>query len=710
MITFIGTAAYALPAFEIKNGQEMAPIGMNAEYFKDAAGELGIKEVAAKYREGAFTASESDALNFGYTLSACWIRFSIANRTAATVDYILLDDYALTDDIRLYEPKNSGTEPVKTAGRYHPRSSRDEKYRAFAFRMSIPPRSEREYFMRITSDDSLVARIYVMSRDSFTSMAGWSQFIFGIYYGIVFAMIVYYLFVFVTSRQFYNLYFVMMLATLNFLFHLSLNGYTPVFFNSDSLVVSRTSISFFVAAGVIFGLLFTKYYCGLKPEDRLMNALIWASIVVLVLLAALGFYARYFYVIFTTVLMCMAACVVMWVIGFISWRRGFKPALYYLLAWTAAQSGGFFYGMKTLGLVPSTYLTEFGFQAGCAFHAIFLAFGLGDILNIYRRELKDKEESAKGRSEYLEGAVNSITGISRNFMEMSSELDTMGADFVSMSREQAQNSRNIQEMYSGMVSENELIYRATSEQEEEVARTRESIDSLRLSHEKLKTAGGTVQRSIEIISDSTTYTNATLEVMTTKMKEISESGQSIRGLISLIDEISDRINLLSLNAAIEAARAGEQGKGFAVVADEVGKLATATADNAKEITGRISGMVVQINSGMDEVRNTGEAIKSTIENAWTVSQGLMTLMEVIREQSSVLDAFVGQIEAADVAARTISGSSKKQYDSMKEAADVIDRLSSMAGVLEKANARIAEFTGLLNTRTMELDEMVKGIK
>ena len=68
-----------------------------------------------------------------------------------------------------------------------------------------------------------------------------------------------------------------------------------------------------------------------------------------------------------------------------------------------------------------------------------------------------------------------------------------------------------------------------------------------------------------------------LDSMSESMSRIGESSQQIGGIVGIIRNISDRINLLSLNASIEAARAGEAGRGFAVVASEVAKLADQTA-------------------------------------------------------------------------------------------------------------------------------------
>ncbi|MCP4136569.1 MAG: HAMP domain-containing protein [bacterium] len=101
-----------------------------------------------------------------------------------------------------------------------------------------------------------------------------------------------------------------------------------------------------------------------------------------------------------------------------------------------------------------------------------------------------------------------------------------------------------------------------------------------------------------------------MKYMNSSMGKITESSKDMLNIISMINEISDKINLLSLNAAIEAARAGESGRGFAVVADEIAKLAIQTSESTSEIAQLINENNLEIEKG---IGNVDDSISSTNE-------------------------------------------------------------------------------------------------
>jgi len=96
------------------------------------------------------------------------------------------------------------------------------------------------------------------------------------------------------------------------------------------------------------------------------------------------------------------------------------------------------------------------------------------------------------------------------------------------------------------------------------------------------------------------------------MAGIEASASQITQIIGVIDEIAFQTNLLALNAGVEAARAGDAGRGFAVVASEVRALAQRSADAAKEIKALIMTSTGQVETGVDLVRRTGEALEQIV--------------------------------------------------------------------------------------------------
>lgn len=113
-------------------------------------------------------------------------------------------------------------------------------------------------------------------------------------------------------------------------------------------------------------------------------------------------------------------------------------------------------------------------------------------------------------------------------------------------------------------------------------------------------------QQMQTISNAVNTALNTVNVLQSNVLEINKFLQEIV-------DVSEQIDLLSLNAAIESARAGEHGRGFAVVADQIGILADKTSGLVKNIE-NITG-IISLNSAtaVDSVSQGGNAV--TLGNA-----------------------------------------------------------------------------------------------
>lgn len=82
----------------------------------------------------------------------------------------------------------------------------------------------------------------------------------------------------------------------------------------------------------------------------------------------------------------------------------------------------------------------------------------------------------------------------------------------------------------------------------------------------------------------------------------SLAAQAMSGIVELIENITEQINRLVLNATIESARAGEAG--FAVLASEVKNLANQAKQATDKITGEIDSLIKQLSTLFFEPSNS----------------------------------------------------------------------------------------------------------
>ena len=126
------------------------------------------------------------------------------------------------------------------------------------------------------------------------------------------------------------------------------------------------------------------------------------------------------------------------------------------------------------------------------------------------------------------------------------------------------------------------------------------------------------------------------------MEAIHASMKSITGITDLIDSITLRTRLLSLNARVEAAHAGDAGRGFAVVATEINGLATQCKNATNEIHDLLEQAAHCVQQGE---RHTGEADQAMLRMA-TAIRGISQSTQSIQQAAARQEGGIQRVNAA----------------------------------------------------------------
>lgn len=331
---------------------------------------------------------------------------------------------------------------------------------------------------------------------------------------------------------------------------------------------------------------------------------------------------------------------------------------------------------------------------------------------ITNEQRQEKEALEQGIYQLLEDLQDAVDGdltvrASLTSMEMSTVADLFNAIIDSLSDIAVQVKESSTEVSSSLGENEQSIQLLAKQAIQEAEKTRKTLDSVEEMSLSIEGVAANANQAANLADDAYKETqegtNAMDETVTSilnmrttvgetakKIKRLGESSQKISQVVSLIEEIALKTNLLAINASVEASRAGEQGQGFTVVAEQVGALAEQSAAATKEIAQIVAAIQAETQEvaqamelGTSQVVDTTRLVESTKKRLGQVlerSRSINELMKTI-SQSTVSQANTSRVvtelmqEIAQQSEARLS-SSEKIAKSMQATAEVAKQMES----------------------------------
>ena len=182
----------------------------------------------------------------------------------------------------------------------------------------------------------------------------------------------------------------------------------------------------------------------------------------------------------------------------------------------------------------------------------------------------------------------------------------------------------------------------------------------------------------------------TISEVEKRIKRLGERSQEISQIVGLINTISERTHVLSLNASMQAAVAGDAGRGFAVVAEEVQRL----AENSRNATQQIANLVQNIQVETNDTINTVNKTIDQVVQGSDLAQRSGVQMRETQETTAKLVGMVQQIAASMQDQVKLTNDLRAGADeigrSTEQTADQIAAQNQVTGSLVTAAQRLVE--------------------
>lgn len=359
-------------------------------YYEDRDGNLEVADVQ-RLPDNAFRAITSVNLNLGKNASTWWIKVPLRNSRQHALGGYLEANYALLDRLDIYLLPSAGPLQHQQGGDNYAFDQRPVKVRHLWFPLEVPP-GDSTLLLRVQTSSTVFVPLFFSTYAASAAEQETLMGLNGAYYGVLFAMFVYNLFLFMALRE--RAYFWYLVYIVNIgLLGLSIDG---LLFKMlpDQVALQAVSIYIIMFLHGLTSVQFSRHFLNLPqhfPRLDLGMRLLMLGILGSLLSAPLIGMAAWSII---SSLAILVVSLILLLAGIYTWSQGLRHGSYYVLAWSVLLVAFVMITSASLGMEVFGVYSSAVVKVGVAIELLTLSLGLADRINQLKEEGFHSREAA----------------------------------------------------------------------------------------------------------------------------------------------------------------------------------------------------------------------------------------------------------------------------------------------------------------------------